>query len=109
MTILQRFWAEETGAVISAELILMGTLLVIGLIVGMATLRDHVVQEIADIAGGIGDLNQTYSYSGISGHHSTMAGADFTDLDDKCDLDTNNDGAAGTGAQCVAMTAAIEE
>jgi hypothetical protein len=107
MRILKRLWADEVGAILSAELILMGTLLVIGLIVGLATLRDHVIQEVADIAGAIGDLDQSFSYSSTTGHNSKMNGAMFNDLDDNCD------GATGTvgqnndvdlvGAQCVSV------
>jgi hypothetical protein len=105
MNILKHLWADEVGAILSAELILMGTLLVIGLIVGLATLRDHVIQEVADIAGAIGDLNQSFSYSSVTGHNSLMIGASFTDLDDACDRPGNNDGngvASGTAnSQCV--------
>ena len=108
MKILKRLWADEVGAILSAELILMGTLLVIGLIVGLATLRDHVIQEVADIAGAIGDLDQSYSYSTTTGHNSIMRGADFVDEDDACDgADLTGDGAnnddSGDGAQCVSV------
>jgi Flp pilus assembly pilin Flp len=36
---LLRFWREECGAVIAADWVLMATILVLGLIVGAATVR----------------------------------------------------------------------
>ena len=101
MTMLKKLWADEAGVVISAELVLIGTLLVIGLIVGLTTLRDHVVQELADIAGAIGELDQSYSFSAITGHQSATAGTQFIDRVDKCDLVGDNDPMDGVGAQCV--------
>jgi hypothetical protein len=109
MRVLQRLWADDAGAVVSAELVLVGSILVLGMIVGLATLRDHVVQELADIAGAIGEVQQTYSFSGISGHNSSTAGTDFTDLRDDCDEGTasaGNDGMAADGAQCVSVSIA---
>jgi uncharacterized membrane protein len=107
MRVVQRLWADDTGAVVSAELVLVGSILVLGMIVGLATLRDHVVQELADIAGAIGEVQQTYSFTSITGHASTTAGSAFTDERDFCDEGSNaggNDCAATNGAQCVSVS-----
>ena len=109
MRSLQRLWADEAGVVISAELTLIGTILILGMIVGLATLRDHVTQELADIAGAIGDLNQSYSFSAITGHQSSVAGTDFLDHGDKCDMPGNNDPMDGVGSQCVDVCVAPGE
>ena len=61
MNVLRRFWNDECGAALSIELILISTIVVIGMIVGLATFRDAVVQELGDAAMGIGVLNQTYA------------------------------------------------
>ena len=83
---LRKFWSEETGAIVSAEIMLVATILVIGVIVGLKSVRDSVVTELADVAQAIANVNQSYSYSGVSGHHAFTAGAAFFDLADFCDV-----------------------
>ena len=50
MKLLRKVWADEAGFIISAELVLVATILVIGLIVGMVSLRNQVVEELVDVA-----------------------------------------------------------
>lgn len=102
-TVLSRLWNDEAGFVISSELVLVATILVIGMIVGLTTVRDQVVQELADVAGAISDVNQSYSYSAVIGHTSSTAGSDFVDLVDFCDEAGQE--AAGTGSNCVDVNA----
>lgn len=99
MNLVRRFWADDAGFVVSTELALIATILVIGLIVGLTTIRDQVVQELADIAGMVSQLNQSYSFSAITGHHSTTAGSFGVDRVDSCDVVCGD--TAGNGAVCV--------
>ncbi len=85
MKMLHRLWADEAGFVVSAELILVATILVIGLIVGLTTVRDQVVQELGDLALAIGNVNQSYTYNGVTGHTSATAGSQFDDEPDFCE------------------------
>ena len=85
MRVMQRLWMDEGGFVVSSELILIATIAVLGLMVGLSTVRDQVVSELADVANAIGNINQSYSYSGITGHSSSTAGTVFLDLVDFCD------------------------
>jgi len=64
MGLLHRLWADEAGFIISAELVLVATILVIGLIVGLTVVRNQVVQELVDVGQAIGSLSQTYAYAG---------------------------------------------
>lgn len=63
MKLLQKLWNDEHGAINSIELILIGSVVLLGLIVGLAAYRDSLVNELADTARGIEALNQSYSYS----------------------------------------------
>jgi hypothetical protein len=93
--------ADETGFIVSSELVLIATILVIGLIVGMSEVQHAVVGELNDVADAIGSANQSYSYSGFTkrdrgmgwgggwgwgGVHAYTAGSLFVDLQDACDL-----------------------
>jgi Flp pilus assembly pilin Flp len=86
MGMLKRLWNEEDGFVVSAELVLVATILVLGMIVGLASLRDQVVQELGDVAAAVSQMVQTYSYSGITGHTSRISGSKFADKTDFCDF-----------------------
>lgn len=61
MMVLKRLWNDERGYVVSTELILLGTIIVIGLIVGLATYRDAVVQEFGDTGAAVGQVDQSYT------------------------------------------------
>ncbi|MFP6763141.1 MAG: hypothetical protein VB858_05975 [Planctomycetaceae bacterium] len=99
--------ADDAGFVVSTELVLASTLLVVGITIGQVTLRDAVISEIADTASAINDINQSYSYTSVTGHSSSVAGSSFTDATDFCDpqADEGAQGAAGTGA-CINMSVA---
>ena len=61
MRILVSLWRDERGFVASTELILIATIAVIGLIVGLATYRDAIVQEMGDTGAAVGQADQSYS------------------------------------------------
>ena len=104
--VLAKLWGETSGALISAELILVATILVIGLLAGLVTVRDQVVQELGDVAAAISSLNQSYSFSGATGHHSSTAGSTFEDLHDDCDGVFGND-QANVEPACIDVNVAV--
>ncbi len=85
MKVLMQLWRDDSGFIVSAELVLVATILVIGMIVGLATLRDQVVQELGDVGAAISQIVQSYSWSGITGHTSSVAGSYLNDTTDFCD------------------------
>ena len=108
MKLMQRLWADEAGFVISTELTLVATILVIGMVVGLTSVRDQIVQELADVAGAISEIDQSYSFSAITGHNSSTAGADFLDNTDNCDAN-GDQVAAGTPPACVNVAVPEDE
>lgn len=100
MKVLSRLWKEEDGAIVSSEIVVVTVLLVLGMIVGLQAVREAVVTELADFAGAIGSINQSYSFAGINGHHSSTAGSAWVDALDSCDVCTPPDGGA---SQCVTV------
>ena len=82
----KRLWDDESGFVVSADLILVSTILVIGLLVGLTSVRDQIVQELGDLSMAVGNLNQSYSFAGHSvtfaGFTFTVAGSSFEDQSD---------------------------
>ena len=89
---LRQLLNDEAGFIVSAELVLVATLLVIGLIVGLSEVQHAVVAELNDVADAIGELNQCYSYTGFhknksfgGGVAAVTYGSDFEDQRDDCD------------------------
>ncbi|WP_299468643.1 hypothetical protein [uncultured Gimesia sp.] len=100
MNMLSKFWNDEAGFVVSSDLVLIGTILVLGVVVGLATVRDQVVQELGDLALAISNINQSYSFSGVTGHTSSVAGSIFDDQLDFCDSNTD---VAATEPACISV------
>jgi len=82
---LRQLWNDEAGAVFSAELVMVATILVIGMTVGLSAVRNSVVTELADVGQAISNIDQSYLYANVDGHHSSSAGSRFDDRKDFCD------------------------
>ena len=88
MTTIRKLWNDEAGFIVSAELVLVATILVIGMIVGLVSVRNQVVQELVDVGQAIGNLSQSYGYGGI--HKWCMAFTDGCYYNDKIDFCQEN-------------------
>ncbi len=53
-------WNDEAGFVMSGELVLIGTVLTLAMIVGLAELAGAVNNEMSDMAGAVDGMNQGY-------------------------------------------------
>jgi len=84
-TLLAQLHADEVGFVVSAELVIISTILVVGLIVGLAEVSNGVNEELEDVGAAVGSMNQSYHYSGIRGHKGWIAASSFGDTFDFCD------------------------
>lgn len=84
---------DEAGYVLSAELVLVGSIAVVGLVAGISQVRGSLIEEYDDLAESISALDQSYSYGGFKGCKSFTAGSayyedgreveiDFTDIYD---------------------------
>lgn len=57
---MKNLWNNESGAILSAELVLIGTLVVLGVITGLSCLQTAVVDELSSVGAAIRGMNQTY-------------------------------------------------
>ncbi|MBI86210.1 MAG: hypothetical protein CMJ81_23690 [Planctomycetaceae bacterium] len=58
--ILQRIWSEDDG-VLTFEWVLLVTLLTIGVVGGVAAVRDAIIDELGDVAQAMLTLDQSYT------------------------------------------------
>jgi Flp pilus assembly pilin Flp len=85
MNLLTQLKNDEAGFIVSAELILISTIVVLGLIVGLAEVSHGVNQELEDVGSAIGHINQGYKYTGFTGAKARQVGSRFHDFTDECD------------------------
>lgn len=85
MSIITALRNDENGFIVSAEIVLVGTILVLGVIVGLTELSFGVNEELEDLGSGIGAINQTYYYTMASGVKGTVVGSTYLDFADECD------------------------
>jgi Flp pilus assembly pilin Flp len=93
---LKQLLRDECGAVISAELVLVLTVLVLATVVGLSEVAIAVNTELNDISNAIGALDQSYFFTGFKKtsdgkNTSFYAGSRFTDAHDDCDKNPSCD------------------
>lgn len=86
----RKLMTDETGFIVSAELMLLITLAFCMTAVGGAAVRDALVNELNDVAHAIGAVSQSYAVTGIQkekehGYHAYHHGFGFNDNADECD------------------------
>jgi len=105
MNLMKQLLRDESGFVVSSELVLVSTILVIGMVTGLATVRDAVVQELADTSKAIGNIEQSYTFNGITAHTSATNGSNFVDAPDFCE--DGNQGTHGDAPTCLQLDTAV--
>ncbi|MEX0701404.1 MAG: hypothetical protein WD069_04850 [Planctomycetales bacterium] len=90
-----RFWRDEGGFVVSAELVLVLTIGVLAMLVGLHGVASAVNNELVDVANAFGTIDQSFVVNGFrhggfggfgfGGLHAFKSGSGFIDTGDFCD------------------------
>jgi len=64
--VFRSFLSDDSGFLLSSESVIVGTLLVLGLVVGLTEVRNAVVQELGDYSQAVAWLSQDYAYTSVS-------------------------------------------
>jgi hypothetical protein len=75
MFLLKRLWRDEQGVILSAEVVLLGSIGVIGAVVGLGTVTHAVNDELEETAFAIRSLDQSYCIRGHRGCAAWTAGS----------------------------------
>lgn len=76
---------DEAGFIVSAELVLVSTIVVIGMVVGLSEVSININNELEDVGSAFGSVNQSFCYAGACGHKGHFKGSEFCDKNDDCD------------------------
>ncbi len=74
-----KLWQDDAGALIATEFLFVATILIIGIIVGLASVRDAVVSELIELGNAVLALSQGYTVSGQTGCCSATDGSQAID------------------------------
>lgn len=90
-TCIHRFMRDESGLVITAELIMIITIAVISLSAGWGAVASMLAEELEDVANSVGSLDQSYNYRGISAPgHASCSGGGFNDSANLVNVSTSS-------------------
>lgn len=98
---LKNLWNDESGVIISAELVLVLTIATLAVVVGLTEVAVAVNTELNDVSNAFGSLNQSYCVTGFTSIcngklKSSVGGSCFVDTIDDCDTNTTCDLVAGS-------------
>ena len=68
LRLAKHLWNDQAGFIVSAELVLISSVGVIGLVTGLTCLRNAVNDELSDVSCAISALDQSYCYTGFHGY-----------------------------------------
>ena len=60
-----RLWRDRRGGISALSTLFLYTILVLGMTVGIITLRDQIVQEYGDLAVALDHLDQSWEINGV--------------------------------------------
>lgn len=89
---MRKLFNDQAGFVVSAELVLVLTIAVLGMVVGLASVRDAINHELNDLSEAFGAVSQQYNVVGATKatntatmNHGEINGFGFNDNADDCD------------------------
>ena len=101
---LNKLFNDESGVIISAELVLVLTIAVLAMVVGLSEVAVAVNTELNDLSNAFGAIDQSYQFTGFFGGASAGGAAKtksssgnsrWVDGADDCDANTTCDIVAG--------------
>lgn len=61
---MKNLWTDESGSIITSELVLVSTILVVGLVSSLTAMRDAFIAEMTDLTAGIASIDQSFAIGG---------------------------------------------
>ncbi|MCX7410029.1 MAG: hypothetical protein NTZ32_18280 [Planctomycetales bacterium] len=105
MRAVKELWQDECGLILSAEAVTVGTLGVLGAVVGLNTASTAVNEELKDFAYAIRSLDQSFGFAGRESCKAWSAGSSFRQQDVQVSL---NDLCANGAADVKAIQDHVE-
>ncbi len=75
MNLWKQLWRDESGAILTAETVMIGSIVVLGSMVGLNAAASAVNDEMVEMASAIRSLDQSYAFTGQSSCRAWTAGS----------------------------------
>ncbi len=75
---------DEAGFIVSAELVLISTIAVLGMIVGLSEVAHNVNNELEDVGSAFSSIDQSFYVYKAHGHRGCTHASEFYDSSDFC-------------------------
>jgi hypothetical protein len=75
----RRFWEDDCGAVITSEYLLLGSVVTLGGVSGLAAMSNSVNQEMAEYGKAVGAVSQAYAVAAKENPVATRGGTKAID------------------------------
>ena len=77
IALLNNLIKDEAGFIVSAELVMIATLVVLAMAVGLSEVAFNINNELQDVGRAFGSINQSFNLQGQSGNHGGNGGSSF--------------------------------
>ena len=77
--LLTRLWNDEAGSIVATEYLLLGTIVGLGSVTGLATVRDSINDEYQEFGTSVREVRQSYSVPAKKGGGGSAGGTTVTD------------------------------
>jgi hypothetical protein len=81
MKLIKDLWIDEAGAVLAAEVVMVGTVAVLASVVGLNLAATAVNDELTEFSSAIRSLDQSYAYLGHQSCRAWSAGSYYRQPD----------------------------
>jgi hypothetical protein len=78
MQLLEQLWKDQSGAILSAEAVTVGTITVVGATVGLKMAAEAVNAEFSDMSQAFRGLDQSYSVEGNKSERAWTASSGYS-------------------------------
>ncbi len=85
MSLFNQMLNDEAGFIVSAELVLVSSICVLGMIVGLSEVALNVNNELEDVGSAFSCIQQSYKTQGNTGHKGWSTGSSYWDQAEFCD------------------------
>jgi len=78
-SLARRFWEDDCGAVITSEYLLLGSVVTLGGVSGLAAMSNAVNQEMAEYGKAVGAVSQSYAVAAKESPLAARSGTEALD------------------------------
>lgn len=59
--LMKKFWADECGAVVAMEYLMLGSIVAVGGVTGLVSMRDSMNNEMVEFGNSVREVRQAYT------------------------------------------------